>query len=224
MTDGDAEARDTNGNRNSKVQMPSKQRTHRHLGDKVPSLADQLTNFLNLNLHADHRGDQEEEYGNDKRDLWRAALGPNITKEGMQNRESDLEPYIAEGELDLGPSKIVARMRNIIQNDGFHSAYNAKNDGNSTVLSRGRRSLTRWKYLQNSNEKTMEMLVVVDKTMIDRHGNQNVTTYTLTLFNMVQYFSSKVVLVGWLLFCCGFCWFVLLFFFLGGLTACSAHI
>lgn len=50
---------------------------------------------------------------------------------------------------------------------------------------RRRRSLTKWKYLQRGGEKTMEMLVVVDKTMMDRHGNKNITTYTLTLFNMV---------------------------------------
>lgn len=50
---------------------------------------------------------------------------------------------------------------------------------------RRRRSLSKWKYLQRASEKTMEMLVVVDKTMLQRHGNKNVTTYTLTLFNMV---------------------------------------
>ncbi|XP_025116256.1 A disintegrin and metalloproteinase with thrombospondin motifs 18-like [Pomacea canaliculata] len=51
---------------------------------------------------------------------------------------------------------------------------------------RRRRSLSKWKYLQRASEKTMEMLVVVDKTMLQRHGNKNVTTYTLTLFNMVS--------------------------------------
>ncbi|KAL8594305.1 hypothetical protein ACOMHN_001007 [Nucella lapillus] len=51
---------------------------------------------------------------------------------------------------------------------------------------RGRRSLRKWKYLQRGSEKTMEMLVVVDKSMMDRHGNKNITTYTLTLFNMVS--------------------------------------
>ena len=50
---------------------------------------------------------------------------------------------------------------------------------------RRKRSQRKWKYLQRGSEKTMEMLVVVDKTMMDRHGNKNITTYTLTLFNMV---------------------------------------
>jgi hypothetical protein len=52
---------------------------------------------------------------------------------------------------------------------------------------RRRRELRKWQYLQQGGEKTMEMLVVVDKTMMDRHGNKNITTYTLTLFNMVSY-------------------------------------
>ncbi|XP_021354644.1 A disintegrin and metalloproteinase with thrombospondin motifs 18-like [Mizuhopecten yessoensis] len=34
-------------------------------------------------------------------------------------------------------------------------------------------------------DKTVETLVVVDKTMYYRHGDENITTYTLTLFNMV---------------------------------------
>ncbi|KAK7475537.1 hypothetical protein BaRGS_00033226, partial [Batillaria attramentaria] len=64
-----------------------------------------------------------------------------------------------------------------------------------------------WKYLQRSSEKTMEMLVVVDKTMLGRHGNKNITTYTLTLFNMVSKLFQdaslgsriRVVLVGLIL-------------------------
>lgn len=79
--------------------------------------------------------------------------------------------------------------------------------GPDGVRGRRRRSLTKWKYLQRSSEKTMEMLVVVDKTMMDRHGNKNITTYTLTLFNMVSKLFQdaslgsriRVVLVGLIL-------------------------
>lgn len=44
-----------------------------------------------------------------------------------------------------------------------------------------------YKFLKESNTpKTVEMLVVVDKNMYHKHGDANITTYTLTLFNMVS--------------------------------------
>jgi len=44
-----------------------------------------------------------------------------------------------------------------------------------------------YKILKELNTpKTVEMLVVVDKNMYHKHGDANITTYTLTLFNMVR--------------------------------------
>ena len=50
-----------------------------------------------------------------------------------------------------------------------------------------RRAAYKYKFLQELNvAKTVETLVVVDKHMYHNHGDANVTTYTLTLFNMVS--------------------------------------
>lgn len=57
------------------------------------------------------------------------------------------------------------------------------------------------------SDRTVETLVVVDKVMFEKHGNANITTYTLTLFNMVaqMYLLSslgikvRIVLVGLIL-------------------------
>ena len=52
-----------------------------------------------------------------------------------------------------------------------------------------RRAAYKYKFLQEINlAKTVETLVVVDKHMYHKHGDANVTTYTLTLFNMVSNF------------------------------------
>ncbi|KAL4234324.1 metalloendopeptidase [Mactra antiquata] len=71
-----------------------------------------------------------------------------------------------------------------------------------------KRSAYKYKFLKEMNSpKTVEMLVVVDKNMYHKHGDANVTTYTLTLFNMLsQLFKDgslgnkiNVVLVGLIL-------------------------
>lgn len=50
-----------------------------------------------------------------------------------------------------------------------------------------KRAAYKYKFLKEMNSpKTVEMLVVVDKNMYHKHGDANVTTYTLTLFNMVS--------------------------------------
>lgn len=61
--------------------------------------------------------------------------------------------------------------------------------------------------LQNSrrNRRSVETLVVADREMVRKHGTENVTTYLLTVFNMVKekhcarvflknlFFSEKVL-------------------------------
>lgn len=53
-----------------------------------------------------------------------------------------------------------------------------------------KRSPFQWRLQRHNNllrnDKTVETLVVVDKKMYHQHGDQNITTYTLTLFNMVK--------------------------------------
>jgi hypothetical protein len=50
-----------------------------------------------------------------------------------------------------------------------------------------KRAAFKYKFLREmSSPKTVEMLVVVDKNMYHKHGDANITTYTLTLFNMVS--------------------------------------
>lgn len=48
-----------------------------------------------------------------------------------------------------------------------------------------------WKKYQRAitehEEWTVETLVVVDKIMYYKHGKDNITTFTLTLFNMVKH-------------------------------------
>ena len=39
-------------------------------------------------------------------------------------------------------------------------------------------------------DKYVEILVVVDKTMFEKHGSNNVTTYALTLLNMVMIYNN----------------------------------
>lgn len=43
--------------------------------------------------------------------------------------------------------------------------------------------LSKDKYGQRLN---VEMLVVVDRKMMDNHGHENITTYVLTVLNMVR--------------------------------------
>ncbi|XP_050399474.1 A disintegrin and metalloproteinase with thrombospondin motifs 16 isoform X2 [Patella vulgata] len=72
---------------------------------------------------------------------------------------------------------------------------------------REKRSSFKWIQKENKEPKTVETLVVVDKTMFHRHGDSNITTYTLTLFNMVSKLfqdsslgnSINIVLVGLIL-------------------------
>ena len=42
-----------------------------------------------------------------------------------------------------------------------------------------------WKN-QHNQKLNVEMLVVVDKKMMDNHGHENITTYVLTVLNMVR--------------------------------------
>ncbi|XP_046367017.1 A disintegrin and metalloproteinase with thrombospondin motifs 16-like isoform X2 [Haliotis rufescens] len=70
-----------------------------------------------------------------------------------------------------------------------------------------RASRKQWPQTQAVMERTVEMLVVVDKTMFHNHGDKNITTYTLTLFNMVSKLfedqslgsTINIVLVGLIL-------------------------
>lgn len=39
---------------------------------------------------------------------------------------------------------------------------------------------------QPNQKLNVEMLVVVDKNMMDNHGHENITTYVLTVLNMVR--------------------------------------
>ncbi|XP_041376065.1 A disintegrin and metalloproteinase with thrombospondin motifs 16-like isoform X2 [Gigantopelta aegis] len=72
--------------------------------------------------------------------------------------------------------------------------------------SQQRRSPAKWRKM-NGEEKTVETLVVVDKSMFHNHGDKNITTYTLTLFNMVSKLfldaslgnTINIVLVGLIL-------------------------
>ncbi|WAR11678.1 ATS18-like protein [Mya arenaria] len=77
-----------------------------------------------------------------------------------------------------------------------------------SVTSLEKRSAYKYRFLKEMNmPKTVEVLVVVDKNMYHNHGDANITTYTLTLFNMLsQLFKDgslgnkiNVVLVGLIL-------------------------
>ena len=57
-----------------------------------------------------------------------------------------------------------------------------------------RRAAYKYKFLHQLNvAKTVETLVVVDKHMYHTHGDANITTYTLTLFNMVRFIVVLIV-------------------------------
>lgn len=45
---------------------------------------------------------------------------------------------------------------------------------------------------QRNRELSVEMLVVVDRKMMDNHGHENITTYVLTVLNMVREGNEKV--------------------------------
>lgn len=47
---------------------------------------------------------------------------------------------------------------------------------------------------QHNRELSVEMLVVVDRKMMDNHGHENITTYVLTVLNMVRAVNNKVAL------------------------------
>lgn len=48
---------------------------------------------------------------------------------------------------------------------------------------------------QHSRKLNVEMLVVVDGKMMDNHGHENITTYVLTVLNMVRTDSETVALI-----------------------------
>ena len=58
------------------------------------------------------------------------------------------------------------------------------NNERSSITKRSVRS-DKYKY-KHITERTVETLVVADKNLYHKHGDQNITTYTLTLFNMVS--------------------------------------
>lgn len=47
---------------------------------------------------------------------------------------------------------------------------------------------------QHSRKLNVEMLVVVDRKMMDNHGHENITTYVLTVLNMVRTDTKTKVL------------------------------
>lgn len=47
---------------------------------------------------------------------------------------------------------------------------------------------------QHSRQLNVEMLVVVDGKMMDNHGHENITTYVLTVLNMVRTDAETVAL------------------------------
>ncbi|KAK3086103.1 hypothetical protein FSP39_013590 [Pinctada imbricata] len=85
-----------------------------------------------------------------------------------------------------------------------------ENELNNTSRDVDRRSQFKWRFqnaLIEREERTVETLVVVDKTLYHKHGKDNITTYTLTLFNMVAELyrdpslgnNINIVLVGLIL-------------------------
>lgn len=57
---------------------------------------------------------------------------------------------------------------------------------------------------QHNRKLNVEMLVVVDRKMMDNHGHENITTYVLTVLNMVRtdtktfwvFFILSVIFMG----------------------------
>ena len=139
---------------------------------------DAVASFSIKNKDVHFRGkDAATNSGTDPDSTWRNDINNSDENDntlsgiGEHTFRHDSWPYLSEEHMELS-------------NESSHSG-DEEEDGNGG--GRERRSLRKWKYLQRGREKTMEMLVVVDKSMLDRHGSKNVTTYTLTLFNMVRF-------------------------------------
>lgn len=49
---------------------------------------------------------------------------------------------------------------------------------------------------QSNQKLNVEMLVVVDRKMMDNHGHENITTYVLTVLNMVILLAMSCIAVG----------------------------
>lgn len=60
-------------------------------------------------------------------------------------------------------------------------------DITTSVADRDKRSLFKWLFFGKQRERVVELLAVADKTMVQTHGQHNVTTYVLTIFNMVSH-------------------------------------
>lgn len=46
---------------------------------------------------------------------------------------------------------------------------------------------------QHNQKLNVEMLVVVDRKMMDSHGHENITTYVLTVLNMVRKVVQRII-------------------------------
>ncbi|CAC5398721.1 A disintegrin and metalloproteinase with thrombospondin motifs 5,A disintegrin and metalloproteinase with thrombospondin motifs 18,A disintegrin and metalloproteinase with thrombospondin motifs 16 [Mytilus coruscus] len=83
--------------------------------------------------------------------------------------------------------------------------YSSESNHDSSINKRSLKSeYNRHKRKDHLADRTVETLVVADKNLYQKHGDQNITTYTLTLFNMVaELFRDRslgnkvsIVLVG----------------------------
>ncbi|XP_067651934.1 A disintegrin and metalloproteinase with thrombospondin motifs 16-like isoform X2 [Haliotis asinina] len=81
---------------------------------------------------------------------------------------------------------ILTRHQRMFESPKYSAFTQAFHDGSSGQWRWRRASRKQWPQTQAVKERTVEMLVVVDKTMYHNHGDKNITTYTLTLFNMVS--------------------------------------
>lgn len=54
---------------------------------------------------------------------------------------------------------------------------------------------------QHNQKLNVEMLVVVDRKMMDSHGHENITTYVLTVLNMVRKVGERIICYSFYLWC-----------------------
>lgn len=99
---------------------------------------------------------------------------------GQKNVVLERESKSGSDDLEIGEQSKV-----LLDDDTYNSL-------DKSFHSVEKRAAYKYKFLREMNSpKTVEMLVVVDKNMYHKHGDANITTYTLTLFNMVGDFEQQ---------------------------------
>ncbi|KAL4235465.1 A disintegrin and metalloproteinase with thrombospondin motifs 18 [Mactra antiquata] len=192
------------GNKNS----GSEDKSHRNFDDKMSSNPIELNHDRNSSIHSHgYLGDH----------LLNKTLNTSVVMNNSfhdNNTSFDLDPdeinhHDNQNVNNEGKSDPVNETPHIMYRrsalpEHVRDNYHATNDLNRYAKSKQIFHRARRKRSYRSSERRVETLVVVDQDMYQKHGRENVTTYVLSIFNIVSQlyqdttlgYPIKIVLVG----------------------------